>query len=61
MAELLMSFIQGACLAGYLYGAWLVISHAAQTVPRRPNGMRPAAGIAADDTAAWQRYLACDV
>ena len=60
MVEYLMSFVQCLCLLGYLYGAWLVITHKADAGPLRgrepitPNLDRPA------DESAGRRYLACD-
>jgi len=61
MAELLVAFIQSLCLCGYLYGAWLVITHAAGGDPRRGGTRRHSAPrIEFEDVSAWRRYLAYD-
>ena len=60
MVEYLVSFVQSLCLLGYLYGAWLVITHRAEAGPMR--GRESAAPIRekVDDELAWRRYLAYD-
>ena len=56
MIELLISLIQAVCVAGYLYGAWLVFAHSAT-----PDNPPQAPARRLDDAAEWQRHLACDV
>ena len=43
MIEYLVSFVQCLCLLGYLYGAWLVITHKAHA----GTNARPHSGAAA--------------
>jgi len=61
MAELLWTAAQSVCLAGYLYGAWIVITHAVIDGSRRAQPrwklMQQADG---DESAAWHRYLTYD-
>jgi hypothetical protein len=62
MVDILFAGGQIVCMAGYVYGAWLVIRHAGsigspppdtrEYCPPRPNR---------EDREAWKRYLACDV
>ena len=62
MAELLMSFVQSLCLLGYLYGAWLVVTHRADAGPTRGReSAPPVRSDESDDEAAWRRYLALDL
>jgi len=60
MMDLLVSFVQGLCLIGYLYGAWLVITHKADAGPvrGRESGSPTQGGV--EDELAWRRYLAYD-
>lgn len=61
MVELLVSFVQCICLLGYLYGAWLVITHRTDAGPIRGRESSSSAQSRIDDEAAWHRYLACDL
>ena len=54
MLDVLVSFVQCVCLVGYLYGAWLVITHKADAGPARGRK----AGAPIEDELAWRRYLA---
>lgn len=56
MMDLLVSFVQSLCLIGYLYGAWLVITHQADG----PLNGRESARARLEDELAWRHYLACD-
>lgn len=58
MMELLVSCVQSLCLIGYLYGAWLVITHMADAGPLRGRESSPSARDRAEDELAWRRYLA---
>jgi hypothetical protein len=60
MLDLLMSFVQCLCVIGYLYGAWLVITHRADAGPMRGReSSLPPRSESADDLA-WRRYMAYD-
>ena len=58
MLDLLVSFVQCLCLVGYLYGAWLVITHKADAGPA--DGRKTGAPVQnrLEDDLAWRRYLA---
>jgi hypothetical protein len=59
MVEFLVSFVQTLCLIGYLYGAWLVITH--QTGSGSGRVRESSLSLQGhDDDAAWRRYIACD-
>jgi len=60
MAEILFAGGQIVCIAGYLYGAWLVLSHAASTATPARAGNELPPGADAEERAVWERYLACD-
>jgi len=60
MLELLVSFVQSLCLIGYLYGAWLVITHRADAGPIRGRESGQSPQVRADDELAWRKYLAYD-
>jgi len=61
MIELLIAFVQSLCLCGYLYGAYVVITHAAGAGTHRDDARRQLARrLEDDDAAAWRRYLAYD-
>lgn len=61
MLELLIAFVQSLCLCGYLYGAYVVITHAAGTGTHRDDARRQLARrLDDDDAAASRRYLAYD-
>ena len=60
MVDLLVSFMQSLCLIGYLYGAWLVITHKADAGPMRGRDSGSSAQSRAEDELAWRHYLACD-
>ena len=54
-----MSFVQCLCLIGYLYGAWLVITHKADAEPMRGRESGSAVRRAwLDDELAWRSTLA---
>jgi hypothetical protein len=61
MVDYAVSLVQSLCLLGYLYGAWLVITHKADASPMRG---REAAGSPSShgqaDDLAWRRYVAYD-
>jgi len=61
MSEFLIAFVQSLCLCGYLYGAYVVITHAAGTGTHQDEARRQLARrLAEDDASAWRRYLAYD-
>jgi hypothetical protein len=60
MVEYLMSFVQCLCLLGYLYGAWLVITHKADAGPLRGRDLLTPISDRPADESAGRRYLACD-
>jgi len=60
MLEMLVSFVQSICLIGYLYGAWLVITHRPDAGPVRGRESGPSPQGHADEELAWRRYLAYD-
>ena len=61
MVEYVVSFVQSLCLIGYLYGAWLVISHKADAGPMHGReALSPASRSQAEDDRVWRRYLAYD-
>ena len=60
MMDLLMSFVQSLCLIGYLYGAWLVITHNPDAGPMRGPESGSSAQGRVEDELAWRRYLAYD-
>ena len=57
MIDTLILLAQGACLAGYLYGGWLCITHAIS--PREPGGARTPAPLPVA-AAEWARRLSYD-
>jgi hypothetical protein len=57
MIEYLVSFVQCLCLLGYLYGAWLVITHKAQAGTM--HGRTAVPPPSRDDDLASHRYIAC--
>jgi hypothetical protein len=58
MLDLLVSFVQCLCLIGYLYGAWLVITHKVEGGPLRGRESDSGAQARAEDDLVWRRYLA---
>ena len=62
MLEILFTVGQIVSVAGYLYGAWLVISHAVITGSRHPE-MREEfpLHVEREEREAWKSYLACDL
>jgi len=60
MVELLVSFVQCVCVIGYLYGAWLVMTHKADAGPIRGRESGSTVESMAEDELAWRRYLAYD-
>ena len=58
MLDLLVSFVQCLCLVGYLYGAWLVITHKADAGPARGREAGAPVPNRIEDDLAWRRYLA---
>lgn len=62
MVELLVSFVQSACLIGYLYGAYVVITNAAGGGSQRSAlRMQSDQHLEDDDPVSWRRYLECDL
>jgi len=60
MVEFLVSFVQSACLIGYLYGAWLVITHQAGPGSGPVRESSPPGQHLDEDDRAWRRYLNYD-
>jgi hypothetical protein len=60
MLDLLMSFVQCLCLIGYLYGAWLVMTHKGDAGPMRGRESGSGAQGRTEDDLVWRRYLAYD-
>ena len=58
MVDLLVSCVQCLCLIGYLYGAWLVITHKSDAGPVRGRETGSAVQGQTADELAWRRYLA---
>jgi len=61
MVEFLVSFVQSVCLIGYLYGAWLVITHQAGSGSGRGRESSLPFQYRDDDNRAWRRYLTYDL
>ena len=61
MVEYLMSCVQSACLMGYLYGAWLVITHESGSESGDARESSVSLHDRDEDNAAWRRYLAYDL
>ena len=61
MIDYLVSFVQCLCLLGYLYGAWLVITHKSQA-ERQPHGdtAAPPSQSRPEEQLMWRRYTALD-
>jgi hypothetical protein len=60
MLEILVSLLQCLCLIGYLYGAWLVITHRSDAGPMRGRETATPARSEVEDDLVWRRYLAYD-
>jgi len=60
MMEFLVSFVQGVCLIGYLYGAWLVIAYQAGPGSGRVRESSLSGQHRDEDNTAWRRYLTYD-
>jgi len=60
MVDLLVSFVQCLCVIGYLYGAWLVMTHQADAEPFRGRETGSTVESRIEDELAWRRYLAYD-
>jgi hypothetical protein len=60
MIEILISLMQSICMVGYLYGAWLVITHQSGSGPARTRGSGLPVQRADEESAVWRRYLAYD-
>ena len=61
MLEILFTCGQVACLAGYLFGAYVVVAHAARRVAPEAAARKPLASDAEiDDSVYLRRYLALD-
>ena len=60
MIDYLVSCVQCLCLLGYIYGAWLVITHKADHGPMRSReGVTPPSQSQATNLP-WHRYIAYD-
>jgi len=55
MVEILISLIQSVCMIGYLYGAWLVITHQAGSGPAQRAGPGLPVQRADEESAVWRR------
>ena len=61
MADYAVCFVQSLCLLGYLYGAWLVITHKGDGGPMRGlDAASPTPRNQVDEDLVWRRYLAYD-
>ena len=60
MLEILFTCGQVACLAGYLFGAWIAIAHAARQIAPGAVPRKPLATDAEIDSVYLRRYLALD-
>lgn len=61
MIDFLVSFVQCLCLLGYVYGAWLVITHKADRGPMLGReSVSPPSWNRGDDKLIWHRHVAYD-
>ena len=62
MMDILFATGQVLCLAAFVYGCYLVITHAARIDLKlgRPHGPGPAAGADPEGDARWQKYRQFD-
>lgn len=60
MMDILFTTGQMLCLAAFVYGGYLVITHAARIDLGRPHGPGQAAGADPEGDAGWQKYRHLD-
>lgn len=60
MLEILFTCGQVACLAGYLFGAYVTVAHAARRIAPEAAARKPRSDTEIDDSVYLRRYLALD-
>ena len=60
MLEILFTCGQVACLAGYLFGAYVAVAHAARRIAPDAAARKPLSDAEIDDSVYLRRYLALD-